>query len=121
MDYFAFIADPHTSPKQALEHCRAYQIGFPVLLDTSGIYRRKLRPTHTPQAIIVPVHFVRYREVSDQLFTILERFTPLVEPLSVDEAFLDVSASLELFGGAQKIALSESCLARAKRCFDVLL
>jgi DNA polymerase IV len=46
----------------------------------------------------------RYKEISDQIFEIFLRFTPLVEPLSIDEAFLDVTASVRLFGPAEEIA-----------------
>jgi len=46
----------------------------------------------------------RYREVSDQVFRILKEYTPLVEPLSLDESFLDVSGSERLFGSALHIA-----------------
>src|SRR5205814_8894356 len=41
-----------------------------------------------PQAIIVPVHFSRYREVSQRMFAIFDEFSPPVEPLSVDDAYL---------------------------------
>jgi DNA polymerase-4 len=57
-----------------------------------------------PHAIIVPTRFARYRAVSDQMFTILESFTPIVQPLSIDEAFLDVSGSQRLHGGGVEIA-----------------
>ncbi len=57
-----------------------------------------------PQGIFLPVRMARYKEVSDQIFEIFLRYTPLVEPLSLDEAFLDVSASLKLFGPAEEIA-----------------
>lgn len=57
-----------------------------------------------PQAIIMPGRFERYREISHQVFEIFGRYTPLVEPLSIDEAFLDVTASLPLFGPAEQIA-----------------
>jgi len=57
-----------------------------------------------PQAIVVPPRRDRYVEVSRQIFTILRSFTPLVEPLSLDEAFLDVTASEQLFGSAATIA-----------------
>jgi DNA polymerase-4 len=46
----------------------------------------------------------RYREVSGQIFEILREYTPLVEPLSLDESFLDVTGSEKLFGPAQQIA-----------------
>jgi DNA polymerase IV len=57
-----------------------------------------------PQAIVVPPRRSRYVEVSQQIFAILRSFTPLVEPLSLDEAFLDVTASEHLFGSASAIA-----------------
>ena len=57
-----------------------------------------------PHAIIVPGRHHRYRELSDQVFAIFERFTPIVEPLSIDEAFLDVTGSLRLMGSAETIA-----------------
>ena len=46
-----------------------------------------------PQAIVLPPRMDYYAEVSGQIRTIFFRFTPLVEPLSLDEAFLDVSGS----------------------------
>ena len=57
-----------------------------------------------PQGIFLPVRMARYKEISDQIFEIFLRFTPLVEPLSIDEAFLDVTASIRLFGPAEGIA-----------------
>ena len=57
-----------------------------------------------PQAIVVPPRRARYVEASQQIFAILRSFTPLVEPLSLDEAFLDVTASEQLFGPATSIA-----------------
>jgi DNA polymerase IV len=51
-----------------------------------------------PHAIFVPGRMARYAQVSREIFAIFRTFTPLVEPLSLDEAFLDVTASLSLFG-----------------------
>jgi DNA polymerase-4 len=51
-----------------------------------------------PHAVFLPGRMSRYSEVSRQIFEIFRRFTPLVEPLSLDEAFLDVTRSLALFG-----------------------
>jgi len=57
-----------------------------------------------PHAIFVPVNMKRYQDVSRQIFSLFERYTPYVEPLSIDEAFLDVSGSLHFFGQPQDIA-----------------
>jgi DNA polymerase-4 len=57
-----------------------------------------------PQAVVVAGHFHRYREMSERVFAIFERFTPQIQPLSIDEAFLDVTASLRALGPAEGIA-----------------
>lgn len=57
-----------------------------------------------PHAVFLPVRMERYKAVSKMIFEIFHRFTPLVEPLSIDEAFLDVTASKRLFGDAVHIA-----------------
>src|SRR6266852_9475789 len=57
-----------------------------------------------PQAIVVPPRFGAYLEASEQVFSIFESVTPLVEPLSLDEAFLDVTASVALLGRPGEIA-----------------
>jgi DNA polymerase-4 len=56
-----------------------------------------------PQAIVLPVRMERYARVSQELHSIYERFTPLVESVSLDEAFLDVTGSIEMFGSAEKM------------------
>ncbi|MFO0735617.1 MAG: DNA polymerase IV [Labilithrix sp.] len=57
-----------------------------------------------PQLIVVPPHGDRYAEASDRVFEVFHRYTPLVEGLSIDEAFLDVTASQSLFGDGSAIA-----------------
>jgi DNA polymerase IV len=57
-----------------------------------------------PQAQVVPPRFEAYAAASEAIFAILESVTPLVEPLSLDEAFLDVTASRSLFGEAAAVA-----------------
>lgn len=57
-----------------------------------------------PQAIIVPGRMDRYQEVSDQVFRIFDEFSPLVEPLSIDEAFLDLTGTERVLGDAVSVA-----------------
>jgi DNA polymerase-4 len=57
-----------------------------------------------PNAICIPPRMARYQEVSAQVFEIFHEFTPMVEGLSLDEAFLDVTASLRLMGDGIVIA-----------------
>ena len=56
-----------------------------------------------PQAIFVPVDGRKYSEVSKQVMAILRRFTPLIEPLSIDEAFLDMTGTDALFGSGEEV------------------
>jgi len=56
-----------------------------------------------PHGVFLPVRMSRYQEVSSYIFSIFRRYTDLVEPLSLDEAFLDVTGSLRLFGTPQAI------------------
>ncbi|MFT3709524.1 MAG: DNA polymerase IV [Archangium sp.] len=58
-----------------------------------------------PKAIVVPPRFSAYVDASESVFRIFERYTPEIEPLSLDEAFLDVTASEALFGDAQQLAI----------------
>lgn len=57
-----------------------------------------------PQAHFFPVRMSAYAEVSQSIQKIFRRYTPLVEPLSLDEAFLDVTGSQLLFGNGREIA-----------------
>jgi DNA polymerase IV len=57
-----------------------------------------------PHAVCVRPHMARYQEVSRTVFGVFHEFTPLVEGLSLDEAYLDVTASQELLGSAVEIA-----------------
>lgn len=56
-----------------------------------------------PQAIFTPVRGWRYAEVSREIMRIMNQYTPLVEPLSLDEAFLDLTGCEVLFGSPEKI------------------
>src|SRR5271169_828831 len=57
-----------------------------------------------PHAVVVPPRREAYAQASESAFAVFHRYTPLVEPLSLDEAFLDVTASQSLFGDGEQIA-----------------
>ncbi|WP_373753200.1 DNA polymerase IV [Neisseria weixii] len=57
-----------------------------------------------PQAVYIPPHFELYRQVSGQIHTIFRRHTDLIEPLSLDEAYLDVTANKQNIRYASEIA-----------------
>lgn len=56
-----------------------------------------------PNGIFLPARMNHYAEISRQVQAVFQRYTPLVEPLSLDEAFLDVKGSQRLFGSAVEI------------------
>jgi DNA polymerase IV len=56
-----------------------------------------------PQGVFLPVDGTKYQAVSREVMAILRRYTPLVEPISIDEAFLDVTGSRVLFGDGEEI------------------
>ena len=57
-----------------------------------------------PDAIFVSHNLGNYREASQQIMRIFESYTPLVQPLSIDEAFLDITGAQRLFGDGPTIA-----------------
>jgi len=57
-----------------------------------------------PDAVFLGGDHAHYREISARIFEIMHRMTPTVEPLSLDEAFLDVTAARRLFGTGRQIA-----------------
>jgi DNA polymerase IV len=67
-----------------------------------------------PHAVVVPPRHAAYAEVSREVFTIFERFTPLVEGLSIDEAFLDLGGTERLWGSPRAAAESIRAAVRAE-------
>lgn len=59
-----------------------------------------------PEAIFVPTRMARYEEVSKQIRAVLDDFSPLVEPLSIDEAFLDMSGCEHFYKDARDMGMS---------------
>ncbi|WP_405243366.1 DNA polymerase IV [Lentisalinibacter salinarum] len=74
-----------------------------------------------PEAICVKGRMEHYQAVSRQIFGIFRRYTPVVEGLSLDEAFLDVTGSLNLFGSAMEIAraVKDDIRAETELCASV--
>ncbi|MBR5319019.1 MAG: DNA polymerase IV [Peptococcaceae bacterium] len=65
-----------------------------------------------PDGVYLPVDMQKYRRVSRQLMEIFHRFTPDVEAISLDEAFLDLTGSQKLFGPAEEIGMEIKRLIR---------
>jgi len=59
-----------------------------------------------PSLIVLSSDFGDYVDYSDRVFEVFREFTPVVEPLSIDEAFLDVAGSTHLFGSPREIAIA---------------
>ncbi|NQU39572.1 MAG: DNA polymerase IV [Lentisphaerae bacterium] len=76
----------------------ARQFGIHSAMPSREAYQR------CPQAVFLPPDGKRYMAASRQIRAIFDRFTPHVEPLSIDEAFLDVSGVEHLFGRGEAIA-----------------
>lgn len=81
----------------AAANYKAREFGVHSAMPSSKAYRL------CPEAVFLPSRIDYYAEVSEQIHRILQCYTPLVEPISLDEAFLDVTASEKLYGGAEAI------------------
>jgi DNA polymerase IV len=57
-----------------------------------------------PNAIFVPCDFPAYREASKSVFAILDRYSPLIEPIALDEAYLDLTGEQALLGEPEAVA-----------------
>ncbi|NNH87087.1 DNA polymerase IV [Acinetobacter terrae] len=58
-----------------------------------------------PQVVVIEPNFEKYRAVSVQIHHIFQRYTPLIEPLSLDEAYLDVTNNLQNIASATEVAM----------------
>lgn len=91
-------ADPRGRGVVSAASYEARRYGVHSAMPIGRAYRR------CPHGAFLPVDMAKYARVSAEIMAILGEFTPLVEPLSLDEAFLDVTGSQELFGPALEIA-----------------
>ncbi len=75
-----------------------------------------LREAHRrcPEAVFLPVRGAAYRQASRQIFRIFGDYTPILQPLSIDEAFLDVTGVLHLWG-EDAVRLARDLRARIRR------
>jgi DNA polymerase IV len=80
---------------------------------SSGMSGRQAREL-CPQLIIVGGHFQDYQRLGDAAINVLNDFTPLVERISIDEAFADVAGCTHLFGSPYEIARAVRCRVRAE-------
>ncbi len=81
----------------ATANYEARKYGVHSALPISQAYQR------CPHAIYLRGRYRRYSEISAQVIDILKEFSPVIEKISIDEAFLDITKSLALFGCAEKI------------------
>lgn len=96
-------ADPKAGTGRGVVATASYEArkyGVHSALPISQAYRR------CPHGIYVRGRQQRYSEVSGQMMDILREFTPTIQKISVDEAFLDVTKSLGVFGGIEALAKS---------------
>jgi len=89
--------NPHKRGVVAAANYAARQYGIHSTMPTAQALRR------CPHLIVLPPRHSYYAQVSQHIRDIFHRYTPLVEPLSLDEAFLDVTHSRRLFGEAADI------------------
>ena len=114
MDAFFASVEQHDRPELAglpvvVGHAGARGVVAAASYEVRRFGVRSAMPMSTalrlcPDAICVPPRMARYREVSAQVFAVFREITPLVQGLSVDEAFLDVTGSVQLLGEPPAIA-----------------
>ena len=94
-------ADPKAGQGRGVVSTCSYEarkFGIHSAMPISLAYRK------CPQAVFLPVDSKKYSRISNEIYDIFHSFTPKVEMVSVDEAFLDITGSFHLFGTPRKTA-----------------
>ncbi|MBN1353536.1 MAG: DNA polymerase IV [Candidatus Omnitrophica bacterium] len=95
-------ADPRSGKGRGVVSTCSYEarrFGIHSAMPISAAYKR------CPHAVFLPVDISKYVRVSRQIYSILYSFTPDLEAVSIDEAFLDITGSHHLFGGPRNAAI----------------
>jgi DNA polymerase-4 len=103
-------ADPKEGRGRGVVSTCSYEarvFGIHSAMPISEAYRR------CPKAVFLPPDFKKYQEASQKVFAILERFTPQIEPVSIDEAFCDITGSFHFHGSP--VATAERIKADIRR------
>ncbi|WP_366924522.1 DNA polymerase IV [Metallumcola ferriviriculae] len=90
-------ADPTKRGVVSTASYEARKCGVHSAMPLKEAYRR------CPRGFYLPVNMKKYKSVSKEIFQLFGEYTPLVETIALDEAFLDVTGSVRLFGPAEKI------------------
>lgn len=95
-------ADPREGKGRGVVSAASYEArayGIHSALPISTAYKR------CPHAVFLRPRFKRYSELSGKVMKVLDSFSPLVEQISIDEAFLDCSGTEKLFGSTEKLGM----------------
>ncbi|MGM0567909.1 MAG: DNA polymerase IV [Elusimicrobiota bacterium] len=95
-------ADPKSGRGRGVVAACSYtarKYGIHSAMPISRAYRK------CPSAVFLPVNMKKYQNESDKIFSIINTFSPKVQKLSIDEAFLDISGSFHLFKSPENAGL----------------
>lgn len=93
IEFYGVVSAPNLSREKAAKHRDEYRISFPVLFDASANLRSRLKPTHTPQAMVLsPVGQVLYSGRIDDLYPSIGRKRDVPSEHELEDALADIVA-----------------------------